>query len=139
MERAELLKQAALGIDRLNRRLGREWGPLTRAQWALLRRLTDGPVPVGLLAQRLDISTAGATRMLDKLEECGYVTRQRHEGDMRQVSACLTAKGREALEEAWAAYLSRLAALLEPIADAELAQWLDTLGRLAPPRKCGPQ
>lgn len=139
MDRDTLLKQAALGVDRLNRRLGREWGPLTRAQWAVLRRLTEGPVPVGLLAQRLDISTAGATRMLDKLEECGYVGRQRQEGDMRQVSACLTKKGETALKEAWHAYLDRLAEMLVPVSDEDLARWLDILNQLAPPKQCGPQ
>jgi DNA-binding MarR family transcriptional regulator len=138
-ERDRLLRRMAESLDRLTRRLGREWGPLTHSQWAMLRRLLDGPVLVGVLAERLDISTAGATRMLDKLEECGYVGRHRQEGDMRQVSACLTKKGETALKEAWQAYLDRLAEMLVPVSDEDLARWLDILNQLAPPKQCGPQ
>jgi len=132
VDRDQLLRDVALGLDRLNRRLGREWGPLTRAQWALVRRLVDGPVPVGLLAQRLDISTAGATRMLDKLEECGYVKRERQEGDLRQVSASLTDKGREALREAWTVYLERIQEAVEPLSDDDLERWYRILAAMAP-------
>ena len=134
MDRDQLLRDMALGLDRLNRRLGRQWGPLTRAQWALVRRLMDGPVPVGLLAQRLDISTAGATRMLDKLEECGYVRRVRQEGDLRQVSASLTDEGRDALRQAWMVYLERFKKAVEPISDEELVHWHEVLSVMAPTR-----
>jgi DNA-binding MarR family transcriptional regulator len=134
VDRDQLLRDVALGLDRLNRRLGREWGPLTRAQWALVRRLMDGPVPVGLLAQRLDISTAGATRMLDKLEECGYVRRERQEGDLRQVSASLTDAGREALRQAWSVYLERFKKAVDPIADDDLERWHQLLAQMAPTR-----
>jgi DNA-binding MarR family transcriptional regulator len=128
------IAQLADSLDRLERRLGRQWGPLTRSQWALMTRLVQGPVPVGSLADRLQISTAGTTRMLDKLEGLGYVTRQRHADDQRQVSAVLTEAGHAALAAARTAYTARLAELTAPLSDEELGTWLAILERVAPPR-----
>jgi DNA-binding MarR family transcriptional regulator len=129
-----LIAQLADSLDRLERRLGRQWGPLTRSQWALLNRLVRGPVPVGTLADRLQISTAGTTRMLDKLEGLGFVVRQRHSDDLRQVSAALTDAGREALEAARAVYSARLAELAATLSEEDLLTWLRILDTVAPPR-----
>jgi DNA-binding MarR family transcriptional regulator len=132
--RDDLIDRLADSLDRLERRLGREWGPLTKSQWALLNRLRKGPVPVGTLAERLRISTAGTTRMLDKLEALGYVVRQRHADDLRQVSAALTESGQRAVDAARAVYTERLRELTAPLSDARLAEWLEILDAVAPPR-----
>jgi DNA-binding MarR family transcriptional regulator len=137
-ERDRLLRRMGESLDRLTRRLGRQWGPLTHSQWAMLRRLLDGPVLVGVLAERLDISTAGATRMLDKLEQAGYVCRSRATDDLRQVAASLTARGRQAVGEAFLVHVARLGQLAEPLSTEELAGWLELLERMAPPKRCTP-
>ena len=135
-DRDALLRRMAESLDRLTRRLGREWGPLTHSQWAMLRRLLDGPVLVGALAERLDISTAGATRMLDKLELAGFVSRSRATDDLRQVAASLTPSGRQAVQEAFTVHVARLATLAEALPSTELAAWLVVLERMAPPKQC---
>ncbi len=135
-DRDALLRRMAESLDRLTRRLGRDWGPLTHSQWAMLRRLLDGPVLVGELAERLDISTAGATRMLDKLEVAGFVSRTRATDDLRQVAASLTPSGRQAVQEAFTAHVARLATLAQALPSAELAAWLVVLERMAPPKQC---
>jgi DNA-binding MarR family transcriptional regulator len=132
--RDELLERLADGLDRLDRRLGRQWGPLTRSQWALMTRLRWGALPVGLLADRLRISTAGTTRMLDKLERAGYIRRVRSTEDLRQVSAELTDEGRAQLQEARRAYCLRLGELTEGFADTEMEAWCRLVERAAPPR-----
>lgn len=132
MERPDIIYQLAEGLDRLNRRIGRQWGPLSRSQWAVMRRLSKGPVPVGLLAERLEISTAGATRMLDKLEEAGFVMRIRHAEDQRQVSAKLTPAGDQALLQAREAYVRRLQELAAELSAEELAAWVSLMDRMAP-------
>lgn len=136
VDRDALLRRMAESLDRLTRRLGREWGPLTHSQWAMLRRLLDGPVLVGALAERLDISTAGATRMLDKLELAGFVSRTRATDDLRQVAASLTPSGRQAVQEAFTVHVARLATLAEALPSTELAAWLVVLERMAPPKQC---
>lgn len=135
-DRDALLRRMAESLDRLTRRLGRHWGPLTHSQWAMLRRLLDGPVLVGALAERLDISTAGATRMLDKLEQSGFVARSRTTDDLRQVAASLTDAGRIAVQEAFTAHVARLGELAASLSSAELAEWLTLLERMAPPKQC---
>jgi DNA-binding MarR family transcriptional regulator len=132
--REHVLEQLADSLDRLERRLGRQWGPLTRSQWALMNRLLCGPVPVGSLADRLQISTAGTTRMLDKLEGLGYVERQRHADDLRQVSAVLTEAGRTALQAARAAYHERLGELTADLTLEELSVWQALVDKVAPSR-----
>jgi DNA-binding MarR family transcriptional regulator len=134
-----LLRRMAETLDRFNRRLGRDWGPLTHSQWAMLRRLLDGPVLVGVLAERLDISTAGATRMLDKLEQAGFVCRSRATDDLRQVAASLTDSGRAAVQEAFAAHVARLGEVARNLSTTDLAAWLDVLDQMAPPKNCSPR
>lgn len=136
--RDELLERLADGLDRLDRRLGRQWGPLTRSQWALMSRLRRGPLAVGVLADRLRISTAGTTRMLDKLEHAGYVRRVRGTEDLRQVAAELTPEGADALRQAREAYAQRLGELTAALADEELAAWCGLVERAAPPRQGTP-
>lgn len=138
-DRGALLRRMAESLDRLTRRLGRDWGPLTHSQWAMLRRLLDGPVLVGALAERLDISTAGATRMLDKLEQAGFVARSRASDDLRQVAASLTDAGRVAVQAAFSAHVARLGELAASLSAAELAEWLTLLERMAPPKQCRPR
>jgi DNA-binding MarR family transcriptional regulator len=63
------------------------------------------------LAERLGLTSAGATRMLDNLEAQEYATRSRMPlGDQREVYVALTEAGREALTQANAVYLARIAA-----------------------------
>ena len=50
------------------------------------------PVPTGKLAERLDVSPASVTEMIGKLEDHGYVEREKYRG------ASLTDQGRERAE-----------------------------------------
>jgi DNA-binding MarR family transcriptional regulator len=53
-----------------------------------------GPQTVGQLAQRTRLTTGSATRMIDRLERAGFVRRDRHPSDRRQVVVEVTG-GRE--------------------------------------------
>jgi DNA-binding MarR family transcriptional regulator len=54
-----------------------------------------GPLTAGQLAQRAGLTTGAATRMIDRLEQAGFVHRDRHPSDRRQVVIAVTG-GREA-------------------------------------------
>ncbi|MBA2364044.1 MAG: MarR family transcriptional regulator [Chloroflexia bacterium] len=56
------------------------------------------------LADRVVLSRSGLTRLVDRLEVEGLLTRERCGTDKRGAYAVLTQKGREALREAWPAY-----------------------------------
>ena len=124
----------AHALDTLYARLGRQFGPLSRPQRRMLRLLsTDTPVRVGDLGEQLGLTTAGTTRMLDKLESLGYAARSRSErADQRQVYVTLTPQGASALQEAEGVFLERMRALLnknlDPAQRATLARLLQALG-----------
>ena len=72
---------------------------LTAQQYNLLRLLqaAQKPVPTLTLAERLISRAPDITRMLDKLENCGYLTRTRSVKDRREVLVEITAAGSKLL------------------------------------------
>lgn len=96
-----LLAQA---LDIWYTRLGRVYGPLSRPQRRMLHLIKQAQsTRVGALAERLGLTMAGATRMLDRLEEQGYLVRTRAvpgQGDKREVYISLTDAGQAALQAA---------------------------------------
>ena len=126
------LTSIAYALDDWYTRLGRQFGPLSRPQRRMLRLLSiDSPVRVGDLAVQLGLTTAGTTRMLDKLEAMGYAARSRTaQHDQRQVYVSLTFPGAIALRDAEGVFLERIQASLKnlsPIEQETLAQLLHTL------------
>jgi DNA-binding MarR family transcriptional regulator len=112
--------------------LGRQFGPLSRSQRRMLRLLnTVDAVRVGDLAEKLGLTTAGATRMLDKLESFHYAARSRDpRSDQRQVYVTMTPAGQEALRQADDAFLARIQETLGFLASDEqsaLAHLLHTM------------
>jgi DNA-binding MarR family transcriptional regulator len=103
--------------------LGRQFGPLSRPQRRTLHLLSlEKAVRVGDLAEALGLTTAGATRMLDKLTGMGYALRTRDpSSDQRQVYVRLTEAGQQALDAADAVFLSRVNTTLNALDEAERA------------------
>jgi DNA-binding MarR family transcriptional regulator len=56
------------------------------------------------LADRVVLSRSGLTRLLDRLEAAGLLTRQPDPADRRGAYAVLTDKGREAIRRSWPVY-----------------------------------
>lgn len=108
------IEAIAQALDEWYAVLGRQFGPLSRPQRRMLRLLdTEQAVRVGNLAEILGLTTAGTTRMLDKLEASGYAIRTRDpRSDQRQVYVTLTPQGKVAREEADAAFLAQVQATL---------------------------
>ncbi len=126
----------AQALDRWTGRIGREFGPLSRRQRRTLRTLHDlgkarAQVRVSDLAGDLGITSAGATRMLNKLEELGYVARVREpEGDQREVAVSLTLSGTRALDEADNVYFERVREALQRLDPEEQQMLAHLLGKL---------
>jgi DNA-binding MarR family transcriptional regulator len=122
----------ARALDLWNNRLGRQFGPLSRPQRRALRTLHElsvaaPPVRVSDLADRLGVTSAGATRMLSKLEDFGYISRFREpEADQREVYVMLTGAGSAALQAANDVYFDRVDRELQRLTEHEQ----QTLARL---------
>src|SRR5688572_13769181 len=114
----------------------------------LLRRLREHDVAMGLgtarssalsvlvfagaksiteLARIEQVRAPTMTRLVDRLEGAGLVTRTRPPGDRRTVMVTATAAGRRLLEEGRALRVNALAADLEPLKPSDL----ETLERAA--------
>ena len=81
----------------------RESHHLTWAEYDVLLRLakaTGRTLTMTELARRIMISPSGLTRVVDGLEERGFVKRSRSKDDARVVSASLTDAGRDKVRRA---------------------------------------
>src|SRR6476660_3451479 len=82
-------------------RLLREYGLTSPTQYNILRILRgEGkPLPILEIAERTITVVPGITGLIDRLEQAGFVCRQRCEQDRRVSFAELTAKGKDILGE----------------------------------------
>jgi DNA-binding MarR family transcriptional regulator len=129
---AGLASELRLSVMRLRRRLAGERHPdnvLSMGAMAVLGCLNRfGDLTVGDLAAQERVQPPSMTRIVNALEEGGYVARRAHETDGRQVVVVLSERGRTTLladrarRDAWLA--QRLRGLT--------ADERDTLRRAAP-------
>ncbi len=82
--------------ERLLAPLAQEEG-LTSLQMCVLLHLYRADAPVGSVSQCTGMGQANASALCKKLEEAGFLTRVRSEGDRRVVNLSLTEQGREAV------------------------------------------
>jgi DNA-binding MarR family transcriptional regulator len=96
---------------------------LSRAKDDLLRRVD--------IADQLQLTPSGVTRMLDKLEKASLVEKATCSSDARVTYAVLTEAGARKLEEASGSHLGAIEALFEErYSRAELETLAELLGRL---------
>jgi len=79
---------------------GLEWYDVL---WAL-EQAPDHRLRMGALAERLLLTRFNVTRLVDRLEKEGLVSRQRSKQDGRGADAVLTAKGRALRAKMWPVY-----------------------------------
>jgi len=129
---ADEVAEIAQALDRWYTLLGRQFGPLSRPQRRMLGLLSrETPVRVGDLGEQLGLTTAGTTRMLDKLESLGYAARSRAaHSDQRQVFVMLTPTGEQALREAEAVFLGRVHNMLDVLSATERVALVHILRQL---------
>jgi DNA-binding MarR family transcriptional regulator len=90
--------------------------------WAVKRSPTGRP-RMSELAERLTLSRGGITKLVDRLEDAGYLKRVACTDDRRSLQAELTAAGERMLEEMRAVYVAEVGRHLDALT-AEEAQLL---------------
>lgn len=90
----EALRAAVAAAGRVRPVVARRSG-LTETELVSLERLVAGPVGFAELARLLEVSTAAATGVGDRLEGHGHAVRRPHPSDRRRVELHLTDSGRE--------------------------------------------
>jgi DNA-binding MarR family transcriptional regulator len=92
-----------------------------------------GEMAIGDLAEAERLPSSAATRLVDRLEEEGLVTRMRDPSDRRGVLVAITEAGRRTMDERrrlGSAWLADRLALLTEAERANLAACLDVLERV---------
>jgi DNA-binding MarR family transcriptional regulator len=130
---ARLLKAHASSTRDLSVQLQAEHG-LTINDYEcllLLSHADDGAMRRVDLAGQLLLTPSGVTRLLDGLQEAGYVCNHSCSTDARVKYAMLTPEGRRKLDEASATHLAGVAELFgEHFSEDELVTLAELLGRL---------
>ena len=118
-------------IGRLSRQRMSE-DTLTFGQFAVLRMLFhQAPLAMGTIAERLSISLAGATGIIDRLVNQGVVERTRSREDRRVVWVNLSEVGKERMVRLQEERHQYMRVLLEPLDADEMETLLHLLERVA--------
>lgn len=100
---------------------------LSFIQWLVLLKLREGVNTASELCQIMWHDTGALTRLLDQLEERGYVGRQRSTKDRRVVQLQLTAAGRRKTTELMPLVVDRLNTALTDFSKDDFAQFMKLL------------
>ena len=118
----ECAMNLVLTADLLEKRIATLLQPshLTPASGLVLSMLADAesPLPPNEIADRLIISRATVTGLLDSLERRAYIRRLPHPSDRRMILAEITATGRQA------------ARAFRPIVHQHQKEWFEILGEM---------
>ena len=116
---AEVMQHGPAGMMRSVRRWSS--GRLSMVNLHVLMALAHaGPLPMHAIAETLDVSGASTTGIVDRMEELGYVARQRDSDDRRVVRVVLTDAGHELIADMATERRERLTLLLAAMSDADL-------------------
>ena len=97
--------------------------------WAV-RRSPDGRPRMSELAEWLTLSRGGITKLVDRLEQAGYIERVSCSEDRRSLHAELTPAGERMLDEMRAAYLAEVERHLATLSADEADLLAVALGRV---------
>jgi MarR family 2-MHQ and catechol resistance regulon transcriptional repressor len=92
--------------------------------------LHEGPQPVNVIGQLVDLTTGSITTAIDRLEKKSLVARKNHPADRRIRIVELTSKGRKPIEKAYAQHRSDMEAAVKVLSRQERTILLDLLNRL---------
>jgi DNA-binding MarR family transcriptional regulator len=110
----ELEAEHARVREALEHQLQREHR-LTLSEYEVLRRLSQSPEGhrrIQELGEEIHLSQSALSRLVQRLEDDGYVSRKMCDHDRRGVFACVTDAGREAQAKAHPTHVSVLAETL---------------------------
>lgn len=105
-------------------------GEITLTQVQVLRALRDGPQTLGRLGQANGLSPTSVTRIVDRLERRGLVSRRRESEDRRLVQVHLEPAGERLMGEIRVVRGSNIHRAVESMSSEERRQLTGSLRRL---------
>jgi len=92
-----------------------------------LRKVPEGRLKMNQIADAIVHSSGGTTRLIDRIEEAGYVTREHCPSDRRAIYVAISANGNQKLDEALNVHLDYLEDNLAKRLDDQERRTLTTL------------
>ena len=92
-----------------------------------LRKVPEGRLKLNQIADAIVHSSGGTTRLIDRIEEAGYVTREHCPSDRRAIYVAISANGNQKLDEALNVHLDYLEDNLAKRLDDQERRTLTTL------------
>lgn len=125
------LRKVTRAIDLYSKKLSKETG-LTNPQFIVLKEIAsqDG-IMVKEVADRINLSSATVTSILDRLESRGFVRRERSMSDKRRVDLHLNDKGKEMLINAPKPLQEHFIVKFEALETWEQSQMIAIMQRMA--------
>jgi MarR family 2-MHQ and catechol resistance regulon transcriptional repressor len=136
-ERATLAWRSMMRAAGTARRLlRREFGDLeiSGPQFVVLRVLGEAGaagVKLSEISQKLSVTSANMTGLIDRLEESGHVTRESDAEDRRVLLAKLTHKGRKFLEKLLPIHRAYVMQVMSSLSAEEQTRLTELLSRVA--------
>ena len=97
---------------------------------AAVERAPDGQPRMSELAEWLTLSRGGITKLVDRLQQAGYIERVACSKDRRSLHASLTPAGGRLLEEMRGVYTTEIERYLGGVNEREAALLTDVLARV---------
>ena len=106
---------------------------MNAARYLILQSIVNHPEGLGVteLARMQRITDGAASKLCDRLESAGLVTRKRLEKDKRRQVIMVTSEGRAVFEEARTHVRQAVAQFFSPLTTEEYFQLIDMLRRLS--------
>ena len=125
------LRRILRATELYGRRLAKEAG-MTAVQFRVLQIIAENghATPTGI-ANRMGVTQATMTALINKLVDKGLVERKRSETDRRQTNVFITARGSEAVDDAPDPLQQRYVKNFEALDDWEQAMIVAALERVA--------
>jgi MarR family 2-MHQ and catechol resistance regulon transcriptional repressor len=92
--------------------------------------LDEGPLPVNVIGEKVELTTGSITTAIDRMEAKWLVVRKNHPEDRRVRLVELTAKGRRLIEKAYAQHSIDMERAMSGLSRDERGELVDLLRRL---------
>jgi MarR family transcriptional regulator, organic hydroperoxide resistance regulator len=133
---ANQLRHFIAGVILYNQRVADQFGMHPTDMQTLHLLQLVGPMTPGRIADRTGLSTGGVTVLLDRLEQAGYVRRERNPDDRRSVVVHLNTARMAKVAEYYASIDEQLAEFLAAYPQRELetvVRFLTKINSIRPP------
>lgn len=116
------LSAAFISLEKLQSRLLANY-KLTLPQFHVLETLEKyGPSPLNKISEKLMVTGANITCVIDNLEKVNLVKRVHSKKDRRVITAKLTEVGKQKIKKVYPEYLSKLDEMTKNLTDTEKKQ-----------------